>query len=61
MVTDFLVAEGSSPIEIHRRLNGVYGDMDINSEAGFVVLRTAKRTLLTGPAATDRQTTAAAR
>jgi hypothetical protein len=54
VVTQFLIAEGSSPIEIHRRLRSVYDDMDVSSNAGFVILRLVKRTLLTDPAATDQ-------
>jgi hypothetical protein len=29
VVTEFLTVEGSSPIEIHRRLRSVYGEDDI--------------------------------
>jgi hypothetical protein len=39
VVTEFLTAEGYSPIEIHRRLRGVYGEeaIDVSSEAGSVI------------------------
>jgi len=52
----FLTADGSSPIEIYRRLRKVYGDDSINvsSDAGPVVLREGKRKLVIGPAAADQ-------
>jgi len=52
VVTEFLIAEDSSP----GRLRSLYGEdtIDVNSDAGFVVLRSMKRTLMTGPAAVDQ-------
>jgi hypothetical protein len=52
VVTEFLTAEGSSP----GRLRSVYGEdtIDVKWDAGFVVLRSTKRTLVTGPAAVDQ-------
>ena len=52
VVIEFLTAEGSSP----GRLRSVCGEdtIDVNSDAGFVVLRSMKRTLVTGPAAVDQ-------
>jgi hypothetical protein len=34
MVTEFLIAEGSSPIETHRRLNSVYDEDAIDVGSG---------------------------
>lgn len=54
VVTEFLTAEGSSPIEIHRRLRSVHGEdaiMLVQLDAGSVVLREVKRILVTGLAA----------
>jgi len=56
VVTEFLTAEDSSPIEIHRRLRSVYGVdvIDVSSDAGSVVIRVVKRALVTGPAAAEQ-------
>jgi hypothetical protein len=45
VVIEFLTAESSSPIEIHRRLISVYVEdaIDVGSDAGSVVLRKVKR------------------
>ena len=50
-VTELLNAEGSSPIEIRRRLRSVYGEnvVDISLDAGPNVLIAVKRTLMTAP------------
>jgi hypothetical protein len=56
VVTEFLIADSSSPVEIHRRLTSVYGEdaMDVSSVTRWVrFLRAEKRTVVTGPAAAD--------
>jgi hypothetical protein len=52
----FLTADGSSPIEIYRRMRNVYGGDSINvsSDAGPVVLSEVKRKLVIGLAAADQ-------
>jgi hypothetical protein len=47
VVIEFLTAEGSSP----GPLRNLYGEdtIDVNSDAGFVFLRSMKRTPVTGP------------
>ena len=52
VVTEILTAEGSSPGHL-RRVCGK-DTIDVNSDAGFVVLRSMKRTLVTGPAVVDQ-------
>jgi hypothetical protein len=49
-------AEGSSPIEIHRRLRSVCSEdaIDVSSDTGFMALRAVKGTLVTSPAAADQ-------
>ena len=52
VVIEFPTVEGFSPTEIHRSLRSVYsGDaIDAGSDAGYIVVRAVKRTLLTRPA-----------
>lgn len=55
MVTKFLTAEDSSPIEIHRRLRRYGVDaIDVSSDAGSVITRVVKRALVTGTAAAEQ-------
>ena len=56
VVTEFLTAEDSSPIEIHTRLRSAYGmdAIDVSSDAGSVVIRMVTRALATGPAAAEQ-------
>lgn len=55
-VIEFLTVEYFSPAEIHRSLRSMYGEdsIDAGSDAGSIVVRAVKRTLLT-----RRPTTAA--
>jgi len=48
--------EGSSPIEIYKCMRIVYGKdtIDVGSDAGFVGLRAANRTLVIGRATADQ-------
>jgi len=52
MVIEFLTAEGSSPIKIHRRTRIAYGE-DPNTlsqlDGRSVVVRAVKRASVTGP------------
>jgi len=60
-MSEFLTTDGSSPLEIHRRLRSVYGEdaTDVGSvDAGPVVLRTVKRDF-GYRSLSNRQTTAA--
>jgi hypothetical protein len=52
---EFYTAEGSSPIEIHRRMRILYGEdtIDVGSDAGPVGVRAAKRTVVIGHATAD--------
>jgi hypothetical protein len=56
VVVEFRTVECSSPIQIHRCLRSMYGEdaIDVSSDAGSVILRLVKRTLVTGPAAADQ-------
>lgn len=56
VVTEFLTAEDSNPIEIQKRLRSGYGvdAIDVNSDAGSVVIREVKSALVTGPPAADQ-------
>lgn len=54
LVIEVFTAEGSIPI--HRCLRGVCGEdaIDISSDAGSVVLRAVKRTMVAGTAVADQ-------
>jgi len=56
VVTEVFTVEGFSPTEIHRSLRSVCGEdaSDASSNAGSIVIRAVKRTLLTHPAAGDQ-------
>jgi hypothetical protein len=56
VVTELFTVEGFSPIELHRSLRSVYGEdaIDATSDAGSIVVRAVKRTLLTRPAEGDQ-------
>lgn len=55
VMIEFYTAEGSSPIEIHRRMRILYGEdtIDVGSDAGPVGVRAAKRTVVIGHATAD--------
>ena len=54
--TEFHTVGGSSPKEIHRYLSSVDGGdaIHVSSDAGPVVLRPVRKTLVTGPAAAEQ-------
>jgi len=57
VTTDFLLQK-TKWIEIHRRLGSAHGEdaIDVScSDAGPVVLRAVKRTLVTGPTASQQR------
>jgi hypothetical protein len=56
VVIEFLTVEGLSPTEIHRSMRSVYGEyaIGVSSDAGSIVVRAVKRTLLTRPAEGDQ-------
>ena len=56
VTTDFLLQK-TNWIEIHRRLGSAHGEdaIDVSSDAGPVVLRAMKRTLVTGPTASQQR------
>lgn len=56
VVSEFLTAEDSRPIEIHRHLRSVYGVdvIDVSSDVGSIVIRVVKRALVKCPAAADQ-------
>jgi len=56
LVTELRTAKGSNPTEIDRNGRNVCdeGVTDVRSDAGSVILRAVAKSLMTGPAATDR-------
>jgi len=55
VVNEFLTADGSSPIEIHRCLRSTCDNddddaIDVSSDTKSIILKAVKRTLVTGPA-----------
>jgi len=69
-VTEFLTADGSSPLMIHRCLRSTCGDddddddgggdddddyaIDVSKDNASTILKAVKRTLVTGPAAANK-------